>query len=47
MRYVSGTDLRQIDQEAGPPAPETRLFLLGQVARALDAAHPGGWCTGT
>src|SRR5205807_1376126 len=38
MRYVSGTDLRQIIKKRGRLQPETALFLLGQVARDLDAA---------
>src|SRR5882672_7291367 len=42
MRYVSGTDLRQIIKKRGRLQPETALFLLGQVARALDAAHRQG-----
>jgi serine/threonine protein kinase len=42
MRYVSGTDLRQIIKKRGRLQPETALFLLGQVARALDAAHHQG-----
>jgi serine/threonine protein kinase len=42
MRYVSGTDLRQIIKKRGRLQPETALFLLGQVARALDAAHRRG-----
>jgi serine/threonine protein kinase len=39
MRYVSGTDLRQIVKKRGRLQPEMALFLLGQVARALDTAH--------
>jgi serine/threonine-protein kinase len=42
MRYVSGTDLRQIIKKRGRLQPETALFLLGQVARALDTAHHRG-----
>jgi len=42
MRYVSGTDLRQMIKKRGRLAPETALFLLGQVARALDSAHHRG-----
>src|SRR5690242_824949 len=42
MRYVSGTDLRQMIKKRGRLAPETALFLLGQVARALDTAHHRG-----
>ena len=42
MRYVSGTDLRQMIKKRGRLQPETALFLLGQAARALDAAHRKG-----
>ena len=42
MRYVSGTDLRQMIKKRGRIQPETALFLLGQAARALDAAHRKG-----
>jgi serine/threonine-protein kinase len=42
MRYVSGTDLRQVIKKRGRLQPETALFLLDQVARALDAAHRQG-----
>jgi serine/threonine-protein kinase len=42
MRYVSGTDLRQMIKKRGRLLPETALFLLAQAARALDAAHSRG-----
>ena len=42
MRYVSGTDMRQVIKKRGRIQPETALFLLGQAARALDAAHRQG-----
>ena len=42
MRYVSGTDLRQMLKKGGRLPPESALFLLGQVARALDTAHRRG-----
>jgi serine/threonine protein kinase len=42
MRYVSGTDLRQMIKKRGRIIPSTALFLLGQAARALDAAHRKG-----
>ena len=42
MRYVSGTDLRQIIKKRGRIQPETALFLLAQAARALDTAHHRG-----
>jgi serine/threonine protein kinase len=42
MRYVPGTDMRQMIKKRGRiPAP-TALFLLGQAARALDTAHGKG-----
>src|SRR5690242_5895465 len=46
MRYVSGTDLRQMIKKRGRLTPETALFLLGQTARALDTAHHRASCTG-
>jgi serine/threonine protein kinase len=42
MRYVSGTDLRQMIKKRGRILPATALFLVGQAARALDAAHRRG-----
>ena len=42
MRYVSGTDLRQVLKKRGRIIPSTAVFLLGQAARALDAAHRRG-----
>jgi len=42
MRYVVGTDLRQMIKKRGRIRPATALFLLGQAARALDAAHRQG-----
>ncbi len=42
MRYVSGTDLRHLIEEQGWLAPDTAVQLLGQAARALDAAHRRG-----
>jgi hypothetical protein len=42
MRYVTGTDLRQMLKERGPLPPETAVFLLSQAARALDTAHGHG-----
>ena len=42
MRYVSGTDMRQMIKKRGRILPDTALFLLGQAARALDAAHRRG-----
>ena len=42
MRYVSGTDMRQMIKKRGRILPATALFLVGQAARALDAAHRQG-----
>jgi serine/threonine-protein kinase len=42
MRYVSGTDLRHLIAERGWLAPDAAVHLLGQAARALDAAHRRG-----
>src|SRR3989440_811318 len=42
MRYVSGTDLRQMIKKRGRILPSTAVFLVGQAARALDAAHRRG-----
>jgi serine/threonine protein kinase len=42
MRYVSGTDMRQMIKKRGRILPATALFLVGQAARALDAAHRKG-----
>jgi CheY-like chemotaxis protein len=42
MRYVDGTDLGAVLRQEGALAPERALFLLGQVAEALDAAHATG-----
>ena len=42
MRCVTGADLRQMLQEHGRLAAERSVFLIGQAARALDAAHRHG-----
>jgi serine/threonine protein kinase len=42
MRFVSGTDLRQIVRKRGQVCPDRALSLVGQAARALDAAHREG-----
>ena len=42
MRYVSGTDLRHLIEERGLLPPDAAVHLLGQAARALDAAHRRG-----
>src|SRR5947199_3586692 len=47
MRYVSGTDMRQMIKKRGRLQSETALFPLGQAARALDTAHHRGRVHGT
>jgi len=42
MRYVLGTDLRQMIKKRGRLPQETAIFLLSQAARALDTAHRHG-----
>jgi serine/threonine protein kinase len=42
MRYVPGTDMRQLIRKRGRIQPGPALFLAGQAARALDAAHRKG-----
>jgi streptogramin lyase/predicted Ser/Thr protein kinase len=42
MRYVEGSDLRQLLEEEGPLSPERTIRLLGPIAEALDAAHARG-----
>ena len=42
MRYVAGTDLRALLKKHAPLPPGDAIFLTGQAARALDAAHRKG-----
>jgi predicted Ser/Thr protein kinase len=42
MRYVEGRDLAQILEHGGPLGLGRTLFILDQVAGALDAAHQHG-----
>jgi hypothetical protein len=42
MRYVSGTDLRQMLKKRGRLIPYAALSVTAQAARALDAAHRRG-----
>jgi serine/threonine-protein kinase len=42
MRYVAGSDLREIVKARGALSAERTLHLLGQGASALDAAHARG-----
>ena len=42
MRYVAGSDLRSVLNRQERVSPEQALLLIGQVGRALDAAHRRG-----
>ena len=42
MRYVDGLDLRKVLGREGPLPADRAVDLVGQVARALDAAHALG-----
>jgi serine/threonine-protein kinase len=42
MAYVEGSDLREVLRSEGRLEPQRALDLVGQVARALDAAHTAG-----
>jgi serine/threonine-protein kinase len=42
MRYVAGVDLRALLKKRGRIPPGDAVFLTGQAARALDAAHRRG-----
>ncbi|HYZ52892.1 MAG TPA: protein kinase [Streptosporangiaceae bacterium] len=42
MHYVAGTDLRAVLKEHHRISPSQALLLIGQTARALDAAHRHG-----
>jgi YVTN family beta-propeller protein len=42
MRYVEGTDLREVVEREDGLAPERAVRLVWQVASALDAAHRRG-----
>ncbi|WP_051684178.1 serine/threonine-protein kinase [Blastococcus sp. URHD0036] len=42
MRLVDGEDLGSLIARSGPLAPARAADVVGQVARALDAAHAGG-----
>jgi hypothetical protein len=42
MRYVDGTDLRELLRADGPLSPERAIAIVQQVAGALDTAHARG-----
>jgi YVTN family beta-propeller protein len=42
MRYVEGTDLKSLIATGGPVEPGRAMWILDQVASALDAAHARG-----
>jgi len=42
MRWVDGSDLRELLTSEGPLTSERALSIVGQVAGALDAAHARG-----
>jgi predicted Ser/Thr protein kinase len=42
MRYVHGSDLREIVKARGALSAERTLYLLGQAGSALDTAHTRG-----
>jgi class 3 adenylate cyclase/tetratricopeptide (TPR) repeat protein len=42
MRYVEGSDLRQLLADSGPLPPERVMRLIAQIAAGLDAAHAQG-----
>jgi serine/threonine-protein kinase len=42
MRFVDGTDLKNLLDAEGPLALERAVSMIGQVAGALDAAHERG-----
>jgi serine/threonine-protein kinase len=42
MRYVRGTDLRRLLSDVGALEPDRAVWIVRQVAEALDAAHDEG-----
>src|SRR3954453_21839014 len=42
MRFVEGTDLRELTPPQQRPAPPVAARIISQVASALDAAHARG-----
>ncbi len=42
MRYVPGGDVRALMRRSGPLPPGRAVWIISQVASALDAAHAAG-----
>jgi serine/threonine-protein kinase len=42
MRYVEGTDLKELIRKESPLEPTRALHIVSQIADALDAAHVRG-----
>jgi serine/threonine kinase PknH len=42
MRFIDGTDLRQVLRRYGPLTPARAVAIISQIAAALDAAHESG-----
>ena len=42
MRFIDGTDLRQMLTRYGPLTPARAVAIIRQIASALDAAHESG-----
>ncbi|HYI43854.1 MAG TPA: protein kinase [Actinomycetota bacterium] len=42
MRYVDGTDLKQVIEQDGALEPDKALLVISQIGGALDAAHANG-----
>jgi YVTN family beta-propeller protein len=42
MRFVEGSDLKQLLREKGPLDPSSAIAICSQIADALDAAHARG-----
>jgi serine/threonine protein kinase len=47
MRYVSGTDLRQVLKKRGRVIPSTAVSCSGRPRGPWTPRTGGGWCTAT